>query len=322
MEINPQIGEKSTSQSEHTLQTEPAETLQSEPIEALQPEPAASTSQDEPQIMGLSEEETRDPNEISITIADKANPIVVLFGPPACGKTMTLVRLTRYLRTLGLKVEPIASFRPSADTHYAKMCHDFPSMIGSSEAANSTKNISFMMVRVIDEVGRVLCQILEAPGEYYYNPNDESEPNVDFPRYVNAIKNSSNRKIWCYMVEPQWKFSDQAHNYVAKIHKLKRNMRPQDKAVFIFNKIDLTPFVITPGQVNMKSAKKEVEDLYPGIFSLFKSHGIFGDSDNFELVPFHTGDYSKKIAGGYSFEQGPDEYPQKLWQTILKLIRG
>ena len=42
---------------------------------------------------GLSVEELRDPNKISVTIADKDAPIVVLFGPPACGKTMTLVRL-------------------------------------------------------------------------------------------------------------------------------------------------------------------------------------------------------------------------------------
>lgn len=275
-----------------------------------------------PQIMGLSEEEVKDPNAISITIADRSNPIVVLFGPPACGKTMTLVRLTRYLRTIGYAVDPITSFRPATDAHYSKMCNEFPSMIGSSDAANSTKNISFMMVRVMDNVGRVVCQILEAPGEYYYNPDDKDEPNVDFPRYVNAIKNSTNRKIWCYMVEPNWKHFDQSLNYVSKIQKLKRNMRPADKAIFIFNKIDLTPFVITPGHVNMKSARKEVEDLYPGIFTPFRSRGVFGTSDNFELVPFHTGDYSKKIGGGFSFEPGPDEYPKKLWQTILNLVKG
>lgn len=275
-----------------------------------------------PQILGLSEEEIKDPNAISINIADNSSPIVVLFGPPSCGKTMTLVRLTRYLRTISFTVEPITSFRPSTDEHYSKMCNEFPLMIGSSDAADSTKNISFMMVRVIDDFGKVICQILEAPGEYYYNPDDKNEPNVDFPRYVNAIKNSPNRKIWCYMVEPQWEYSDQSINYVSKIHKLKRNMRPADKAIFIFNKIDLTPFVITPGQVNMVSAKKEVEDLYRGIFAPFRTKGVFRTSDNFELIPFQTGDYNKKIGGGFSFEPGPDEYPKKLWNTILKLVRG
>ena len=313
MELNPQLGPVSNEE------TKPAttETI----IETPSVNPTANTS-DEPQVLGLTKEETKDPNEISITIADQNTPIVVLFGPPSCGKTMTLVRLTRYLRTIGFNVEPITSFRPSADEHYAKMCRDFPGMIGSSDAANSTKNISFMLVRVLDSVGRVKCQILEAPGEYYYNPDDPDEPMVDFPRYVNAIKHSSNRKIWCYMVEPRWKYADQSVNYVKKIHTLKRNMRPIDKAIFIFNKIDLTPFVISPGQVNLRSARTEIENLYPGIFTPFRVRGIFGTSDNFELVPFHTGDYSKKIAGGYSFEEGPVEYPKKLWNTIVNMIKG
>ena len=44
---------------------------------------------------GLDDNERKDPNSIAVTIADKETPIVVLFGPAACGKTMTLVRLTR-----------------------------------------------------------------------------------------------------------------------------------------------------------------------------------------------------------------------------------
>ena len=124
------------------------------------------------------------------------------------------------------------------------------------------------------------------------------------------------------MVEPRWKYADQSVNYVTKIHTLKRNMRPVDKAIFIFNKIDLTPFVISPGQVNLKSARTEIENLYPGIFTPFKVKGVFGTTDNFELVPFHTGDYSKKIAGGYSFQEGPVEYPKKLWNTIVDMIKG
>lgn len=315
MEMNPQLGTASNETNRPTNQDVTSESSFSEI--------ANNGSEDNgSQVLGLTKEETKDPNEISITIADQNTPIVVLFGPPSCGKTMTLVRLTRYLRDIGFSVEPVSSFRPSADVHYAKMCREFPGMIGSSDAANSTKNISFMLVRVLDSVGRVKCQILEAPGEYYYNPDDPEEPMADFPRYVNAIKNSSNRKIWCYMVEPKWQYADQCRNYVAKIHTLKRTMRPTDKAIFIFNKIDLTPFVITPGQVNIKSARTEIENLYPGIFNPFKVRGIFGTSDNFELVPFHTGDYSKKISGGYSFTEGPIEYPTKLWNTIQNLIRG
>ena len=172
MELNPQLGKVSNEE------TKPAT------METTIEMPSINTTTNtggESQVLGLTKEETKDPNEISITIADQRTPIVVLFGPPSCGKTMTLVRLTRYLRTIGLKVEPITSFRPSADEHYAKMCKDFPGMIGSNDAANSTKNISFMLVRVLDSVGRVKCQILEAPGEYYYNPDDPDEPMADIP---------------------------------------------------------------------------------------------------------------------------------------------
>ena len=54
---------------------------------------------DTPHADSYSSEELADPNKIVVTIADKDTPIVLLIGPPASGKTMTLVRLARYLRT-------------------------------------------------------------------------------------------------------------------------------------------------------------------------------------------------------------------------------
>lgn len=201
----------------------------------------------------------------------------------------------------------------------SNMCREYNEMVNNNNAAGQTSRISFMLVRVIDDKGRTICQILEAPGELYYDPN---KPNADFPRYVNAIKNGTNRKVWCYFVEPDWKDEADRRGYADKISSLKRNMKPVDKAVFVFNKIDLTPFVISPGQINKKQARREVENLYPGIFEPFRSKGVFGTSDNFEFVPFHTGDYSKTYAGEYTFEPGPDEYPRALWNVIKKLVRG
>ena len=51
--------------------------------------------------VGLSSEEQNDPNSITVTVSDPNTPIVILYGPPSCGKTMTLVRMTRYLRSKG-----------------------------------------------------------------------------------------------------------------------------------------------------------------------------------------------------------------------------
>ena len=57
-------------------------------------------------VPGLTASEINDPNSIKVTIADPKTPIVVLYGPPSCGKTMTLVRLTRYLNSKGYSVVP------------------------------------------------------------------------------------------------------------------------------------------------------------------------------------------------------------------------
>ncbi len=70
-----------------------------------------------------------DPNRINVTIVNKDIPLVILFGPAACGKTMTLVRLTRYLRSKSFKIFPIRTFRPSDDQNYQKLCDNFDSMI-------------------------------------------------------------------------------------------------------------------------------------------------------------------------------------------------
>ena len=55
---------------------------------------------------GLSSEEQNDPNSITVTVSDPNTPIVILYGPPSCGKTMTLVRMTRYLQSQGYTVVP------------------------------------------------------------------------------------------------------------------------------------------------------------------------------------------------------------------------
>ena len=150
--------------------------------------PFVNVDDPEDAVHGLNQEEIKDPNSIVVSIADQAVPIIVLFGPTECGKTMTLIRMTRFLQKYGYRVSPIRSFRPSADAHYAQMCEGYNELVHSSNAAEGTQMISFMLVEVLDKSGRRICQILEAPGEYYYNPK---KPSDDFPAYVNTIINSN-----------------------------------------------------------------------------------------------------------------------------------
>ena len=274
----------------------------------------------------LSSEELKDPNKIKVTIVDSTTPLIVLFGPPSCGKTMTLIRLVRFLRgQTGFTIEPVDTFRPSYDENYKEMCDDFDNMINSEDAARSTSQINFMLVRVLYQ-GKVICQMLEGPGEHYFEPKD---PTKKFPKYVNAIISSKNRKIWAIMLEPnktnkRMDVQDRK-NYVDKITQLKKEIKPKDKVFFIFNKIDETPFIVSPGKVKIPEVMKETNDLYPNIFAPFKNINPIikiWKPYNFDFVPFQTGYFSSASDGVLTFQEGDDIYPMKLWNVLQKLIRG
>lgn len=284
------------------------------------------SEESEANTSGMTLKEINDPNEIVVTVANYETPIVVLFGPPACGKTMTLIRLTRYLQSKGYTIKPIESFRPSYDKNYSEMCKNFNKLINNDNAAHSTNIINFMLVEVLYQ-GRPLCQILEAPGEHYFNPD---EPISDFPRYVNAIINGQNRKIWTIFLEPEETGNgrmdtEMRRNYVNKIHKLKTRISMRDNIVFVLNKIDLTPFVITPGNINYSSALKKSGYLYPNIFEPFKNQNPITklwSPYRFDFTAFQTGNFNRTSSGTLVFQEGPDVYPQRLWELINKKIRG
>lgn len=270
---------------------------------------------------GLSSEELNDPNSIKVTISDPNTPIVVLYGPPSCGKTMTLVRMTRYLVSQGYTVVPEKTFRPSYDENHKQLCENFDLMINSNNAAVSTKRISFMLVKVLKD-GKPICQLLEAPGEHYFDPKKPNEP---YPAYVNEILNSTNRKVWAIIVEPDWSDKEPRDNYVTRIRKLKSMMTSRDKVVFVYNKIDLTNFVQGVGQVNTNEAIRDIQNLYQNIFKPFENTNPitkYFTKYNCRFVPFMTGNYTPTMNGGFTYTESHYIYAQRLWQAMLKLING
>lgn len=287
-------------------------------------EPSPVTAQDvNTNGASLTMEELNDPNKIKVTIADSKTPLVILFGPPSCGKTMTLIRLTRYLLNKGYTVQPVTSFRPAYDKNYITMCDGFDNMIYSDDAAKSTGLINFMLVQVLYN-GRPLCQILESPGEYYFDPD---KPDAPFPRYVNAVINSPNRKVWAIMIEPDKtnrRMDDVTRkHYANKINRLKKQIKPRDKVIFVFNKIDETPHVISPGKIRYIHARENVENLYPNIFKQFENENPITkwfNKYNFGFVAFQTGNFTKAADGSLVFEPGDEIYPRNLWNIIRKHI--
>lgn len=109
-----------------------------------------------------------------------------------------MIRLARYLHGLpGYRIEPIRTFRSSDDRAYTEVCEGFDKLLDKNDAAKSTDRINFLLLKVHHN-GSPICQILEAPGEHYFDPNN---PKAQFQPYINRIISSNNMIIWLIFVE-------------------------------------------------------------------------------------------------------------------------
>ena len=245
-------------------------------------------------------------------------PIVVFFGPTSCGKSMGLKRVIRYLRKSGdfTSIEPERTFRPANDKDYQADCDDFNNFV--TRQTKEAGTTGYMLVNVIDT--EVKCRLLEAPGEYYFDPEN---PEKDYPVYMNTIMGAPNPRIWCIFVEPNWLDQPDRENYVARINALKPEMQRNDVVIFVFNKIDskvTKHLVISPGEIRTKEAIKFVATQYPGIFNLFKNDiPILKWFKEYTcgFIPFQTGKYTE---GSNNYADSVDEYPAMLWKAISKYL--
>lgn len=278
----------------------------------------------EPEISddyGLTTEEVRDVNAIKVTISDPC-PIVILFGAKTSGKTMTLIRLTRYLRIQGYRVEPDRVFRSSNSRSYRKMCDKFDETVTNDNAAGGTSMIGFMLVTVRDGNGNPICQILEAPGEHYFDEENRSNP---FPRYINEILTMQNRRTWVFIVERNWKDSSVRNAYAEKIISMQDIMPSSDKVIFTCHKADLSRGLFKSGQPIVKQFFNDIKNQYPGIFSRYKNSNPITSiwkQYNFDFVVFSSGIFNELQNGGQSFTPSQDFYPEMLWEKIKNAVSG
>lgn len=265
------------------------------------------------------EEELRDVNAISVTIPDTKTPIVVFFGSPASGKTLALMRMIRFLESHDHQVIPEEVFRPKTDRHYARMCSELKNMVYNNYTPGGTDVISFMLVKVLNPIGQPVCQILEAPGEHYF----DGSPNLDFPTYINAIRTSSNRKVWVFFVEQGWGRDQGERNlYAQKICSMQGLLSPNDKVIFLFNKADRQR---SRGQYDKTGKPRkqlffnQIKREYPGIFTKYQNTGLtkllYGEY-NFKAICFSSGIFNKTNDGREVWTLESDWYCSELWNAI------
>lgn len=274
----------------------------------------------QPSDGGLTPDEL-DPNRIKVVISDPS-PVIILFGAGESGKTMTLIRLTRYLKSQGYKIEPDRTFRPSNSNHYKQMCDTFDETVNSDYAQDRTKTVSFMLIKVMNKYGEPICQILEAPGEHYFNA---AAPNSPFPRYINTICTIDNPKTWLFIVEADWLDQEQRLNYANKIIKMQSLIESKDRVIFTCHKADLHPTLFDAGRPNKEQFFKNIRNQYQGIFSKYLNKNPitkFFRKYNFDFVVFSAGLFNETENKGQSYVQSNDRYPAELWKSIMKTVKG
>lgn len=273
-------------------------------------------------IKGLSDAEIMDPDTIIVTVNDSKTPVIVLFGARTSGKTMTLIRLTRYLEGMGYNVVPDPIFRPDTDTHYQRMCTEFGRLAHSNYAAVGNDVMSFMLVKVISPSGNTICQILEAPGEHYF---DADIPNRRFPAYIeNICHNITNRKTWMFIVEENWGGSQMVRDlYSQKIQQMQRRIKPQDKIVFTCHKVDTSNHFSPDGHPNEKEIFRNIKNQYPHIFDRYANRNPITRwfwPYKFDFLTFSAGTFNPTNDGKQVYTPGEDYYPKRLWRVIKKNI--
>lgn len=277
-----------------------------------------------------SEQELNDPNSIITAITDQRTPLVVMFGARTIGKTMALIRLTRYLESKSYTVTPDPIFRPAYDTRYKALCKNFRDVVYSPTTGGGTGVVNFMLVKVSNK-RRSFCQIVEAPGEHYF---DEKDVTQGFKLYLNNIFNCPNRKVWVFFLAKNWGNDQVMRDHLAeRIRGMKSGngaplVKPKDKVVFVCAKVDdpdcEVPF-LNNGRPNIDKLHEEISQQFSerniNIFEPYENHHPISRlwrAHNYEFVPFSAGTFNPAQNGAEYYVAGDDYYPAMLWDAIIK----
>lgn len=247
----------------------------------------------------------------NIQISAVKGPVIVFFGPREIGKTVTLMRLSQYV-SIDFDIEPNPFFRK--DSNYKQAVAQFKEVKNSGIfAPDANGNINYMLLDVKNRNrGNVIAQLLEAPGEHYFDPEETQK---QFPGYLNKIFNDNYKKIYVFFFElGMLKPEDRGH-YSAKINTMLKRMRADDRAIVVLNKADMQEFRDRKGKINVKEYKKTLaNDFGPILQELDRRKAAF--------VPFSAGIFGIDGQGRKTYTPSPDEYPRMLWNTIFKKLRG
>lgn len=273
-------------------------------------------SKDESQNPKVTPEEIREVNRELIEISHVSGPLVIFFGPREIGKTVTLLRLCSYIEG-EYQITPVEHFR--SDQDYIDAIDKFEAIRRGVLAPDATGDINFMLLDISETTGKSFCQILEAPGEHFFDIEDHKK---FYPRYLNEIFSGDIRKVFVFFYEVGL-FNNTTHrmNYVEKFVKLINEQihSNRDRIIILCNKCDLQPHVVD-GKPVIKEFRKKVFD--DDAFLKLKNLIIKSNFKHVHFVPFSSGKFNLDKDGKKVFAKSSDHYPSLLWDAIFDCVRG
>lgn len=263
------------------------------------------------------------------TIVDKKTPIVVFVGPPASGKSMIMVRLSRYLSDNGYAVRPDETFL--ATPEYREWCREFASKLHTNIALQGT--VEFLLVNVYKQ-GRLVAKLLEAPGEDFYTTDAKKikeGKNSRIEPYLSSIITNPNPKTYVVLLDldSQISFRNEGSHRSSYAERYLRDFYPKvklgrDRVVLLYNKIDRTVYGSLNSCHDMAHAREDAEMYYKTLFETMKTKklGGFITVDNFVFKTFCTGDFQKAVDNfGREYQTyfpADDVFPHELWYEITR----
>lgn len=256
-----------------------------------------------------------------IYISDTKTPIVIFIGQEACGKTLTLIRMIRFLESKGYHVIPVEDFRCDSDYWYKRSCSGLK-QLAYSNYDTGWRHQAYMLIKVLNPNGQPICQIAELPG-FFLNDSIKEK----FPAYIDTLIRSGNKKFWFFFIEQGWGYVQDRNIYSQKISELQNLISSKDKIGFLFCKSDKQH---TSGQYDKTGKPRKelflyhIKCEYPGIFTRYQNSGLtkflYGKY-NFKYMCFSSGTFTHMNNGGTVWTPSDDWYCSELWKVILRSIR-
>ena len=248
-------------------------------------------------------------NDFNITISDKRTPIVMFVGPPKCGKTSTILRLTKHLNKNGFTIEPDMTFRN--DELYEMACSSFMSMASRNQIPPATSVQDSILLQIKNR-GFKFFQMMDTPGSFYTQNHNTNEFTLQF---YNVLI-SPNPIIWIFMIEPTPNHYSQ--EYIKRIKFILSNRPKSDISILLLNKIDQTDLASSQKTANEKKLRLFISEKQPEIIDIFanKTIGISRIKPlKCTILPFQTGVYEHN----YVFP-ADEKYVQELWSLLVQYL--